>query len=357
MSQKTAMMMAAGTGGHIFPALAVANALAAKGWKIVWLGTPGGMENRLVEPHGYPMVHLDIKGVRGNGVMRKLMTPLMLAKSVLQARTAMRQHRPAVVVGFGGYVGVPGALAAKSMGVPLVIHEQNAIAGLTNKLTSRLANVVLQAFPGAFAGVQKARTVGNPVRADIRTIADPAVRFAGRQGALKLLVVGGSLGAKVLNDTVPKAIAKLPDNLRPVVIHQSGEKQIAALEAAYTEAGVTAKTVPFIQDMASALADADLVICRAGALTVSELAVAGVAGMFVPLPHAVDDHQTANAKSLTDTGAGWLLPQGQLTDDVLASLLNGLTREELQKRATIARQHGLPHATDLVVAACEEVAK
>ncbi|MCB6183496.1 undecaprenyldiphospho-muramoylpentapeptide beta-N-acetylglucosaminyltransferase [Leeia sp. TBRC 13508] len=357
MSNKTALIMAAGTGGHIFPALAVADALSSKGWKIVWLGTIGGMENRLVANKGYPIVQLEMKGVRGNGIVRKLMAPAMLAKSVLQARKAIQVHRPSLVVGFGGYVCGPGAVAAKLSGIPLVIHEQNAIAGMTNRLAAKMAKLILQAFPKAFEAASNVRTVGNPVRDAICQIQSPALRYENRQGALNLLVVGGSLGAKALNEVVPAAIALLPTEMRPRITHQSGEKQIAELRANYEAAGVGAEAVPFIEDMASALAAADVVICRAGALTVSELAVAGVPGIYVPLPHAVDDHQTANAKSLTENDAGWLLPQSSLNANSLAALLQGLTREELKRRAMNARQLGLPHATDMVVVACEEVAK
>ncbi|NLR75047.1 undecaprenyldiphospho-muramoylpentapeptide beta-N-acetylglucosaminyltransferase [Leeia aquatica] len=354
---KTALIMAAGTGGHIFPALAVAQALQAKGWKPVWLGTTHGMENRLVAPHGYPMVQLQMQGVRGNGLLRKLKTPFMLLRAIWQARKAIRQHRPAVVVGFGGYVGFPGAVAAWLSGVPLLIHEQNAVAGLTNRVSARLAKRVLQAFPNVFPPQPKLATVGNPVRDSIVAMPEPAVRYADRHGPLQLLVVGGSQGAMALNQTVPAALASMPEAQRPQVVHQSGEKQIAALREHYTQAGVAAEAVPFIEDMATALQRADVVLCRAGALTVSELAAAGVAGIYVPLPTAVDDHQTANARFLTDAGAGWLLPQQEMTVASLARLLAGLDRQELQVRAEKARQKGMPQATQQVVAACEEVAR
>ena len=354
---RTALVMAAGTGGHIFPALAVADALKARGWHIVWLGTPQGMENRLVAQHGYPLVHLNIKGVRGNGVIRLLKTPFMLLKSVMQAKATIRREKPAVAVGFGGYVGFPGALAARLCGVPLVVHEQNAIAGLTNKLTARFAARVLQAFPGAFADSEKLETVGNPVRQQIAALPEPSARYSARTGPLRLLVVGGSLGAQVLNQTVPAALALLSAEQRPTVVHQSGEKHLAALEESYRAAGVTATPRAFIEDMAAALADADLVICRAGALTVSELAAVGVAGLFVPLPHAVDDHQTANARFLTDVEAGWLVPQSELSADWLADFLSSLSREELMRRAENARARGMTQATERVVAVCEDVAK
>lgn len=349
MSTPRAFIMAAGTGGHIFPALAVAQRLVTHGWAITWLGTPGGMENELVGKHGFKMTHIDMKGVRKNGLLRKLATPFMLLRAIAQAFALLKQERPAVVAGFGGYVGFPGAVAAWLQGIPVVIHEQNAVAGLTNRLTARLAKIVLQAFPGAFVAGKNVFTVGNPVREAIANLPPPAERFAARTGPLHLLVVGGSLGAQALNDGVPAALALLPTATRPLTTHQAGAKQIDALNAAYAKANVAATLVPFIEDMASAYANADVVICRAGASTVSELAAAGVAAFFVPLPSAVDDHQTQNARYLTDADAGWLLPQSALNANDLAAALAQLDRTTLQTRAEKARTLGLASATETVV--------
>lgn len=344
--------MTGGTGGHIFPALAVADELRQRGWTVVFLGAEGGMETRLVPARGYPLKTLAIRGVRGNGVRRWLLMPLMLVRAVLKSLALQFGVRPDVVVGFGGYTGAPGGLAARLLWKPLVIHEQNSVAGLTNRVLSHIATRTLFAFPGAFAG--KAGLVGNPVRTDIAALPAPESRFAGRCGPLRLLVVGGSLGAKALNDAVPQALALIPEAQRPVVTHQSGEKQIDALRAAYAAAGVQATLTPFIQDTARAFADADVVIARAGASTVTELAAVGAAAIFVPFPHAVDDHQTHNARFLVDAGAAWLLPQNQLSAAGLARQLQALTRPELQARAERALAQRQTRAVALMVQACEQ---
>lgn len=356
MSSKTVLIMAAGTGGHIFPALAVAEALREKGWTCVWLGVQTGMEARLVPPRGFACEWIDMAGVRGKGVMRLLKAPLLLARAVLQCRAIVRRLQPQLVVGFGGYVSAPGGLAARLCGVPLIVHEQNSVAGLANRLLARFAQRVLIAFPSAFAAGPRVVLTGNPLRADICRLPAPLPRYSIRTGQLQVLVVGGSLGAQILNQVVPQALAMLPAAERPAVLHQAGEKHLPALREAYEEAGVAAETVSFIDDMAAAYRDADLVICRAGALTVGEVAAAGVAALFVPLPHAVDDHQTHNARYLADEGAALLLPQNELIPSRLASILHGLTRDRLREMAMKAQGRALPRATDDVVQQCIEVA-
>jgi UDP-N-acetylglucosamine--N-acetylmuramyl-(pentapeptide) pyrophosphoryl-undecaprenol N-acetylglucosamine transferase len=296
----TLMVMAGGTGGHVYPAMAVADYMQEHGWNIVWLCTENGMENRLIEGKNYKKAMITMQGVRGKGLLGWVLLPFKLAKALQQSFTAIRKHKPTVVLGMGGFAAFPGGLMAKILRKPLVIHEQNSIAGLTNKTLSLLASRVLVAFPSAFK--DKATLVGNPVRADITQLPAPEQRYSKHTGKLKLLVVGGSLGAQALNDVLPKALATLPIETRPEVIHQAGEKHIDALQANYHAASVAADTRPFINNMAEMYAWADLVICRSGALTVSELACVGVASVLVPFPHAVDDHQTYNAKYLSDAG-------------------------------------------------------
>ncbi|MCG9031678.1 undecaprenyldiphospho-muramoylpentapeptide beta-N-acetylglucosaminyltransferase [Laribacter hongkongensis] len=352
---RTALIMTGGTGGHIFPALAVADELRQRGWTVVFLGAEGGMETRLVPDRGYPLKTLAIRGVRGNGVRRWLLMPLMLARAVLKSLALQFGVRPDVVVGFGGYTGAPGGLAARLLWKPLVIHEQNSVAGLTNRVLSHIATRTLFAFPGAFAG--KAGLVGNPVRADIAALPAPESRFAGRSGPLRLLVVGGSLGARVFNEVVPEALARLPAAERPVVVQQAGAKQLDALRDNYARAGVTADCRAFIDDMAAEYAAADLVLCRAGALTVAELAAAGVASVLVPFPHAVDDHQTGNAAFLADAGAGILLSQSGLTAESLAALLADMTRDRCLEMAVTARRQARTDAASRVADVCEELAE
>lgn len=345
--------MTGGTGGHIFPALAVADELKTRGWKVIFLGAAGGMETRLVPQHGYPIETVAMRGVRGNGLLGWLLLPLRLTRALARCAGVIFKHRPDVAVGFGGYTGFPGGLMARLLWKPLVIHEQNSVAGLTNRLLSKIASKTLYAFPGAFGGDG---LVGNPVRAQIAAVAPPAERFAGRAGPLKLLVVGGSLGAKVFNDTVPKALALLPEAKRPRVIHQAGQKQIDALRDNYAQAGVAADCRAFIDDMAAAYADADLVLCRAGALTVAELAAAGCASVLVPFPHAVDDHQTGNARFLADAGAGVLLPQPDMSAERLASLLGDMDRPQCLAMAQRARARALTDAAAHVADVCERLA-
>ncbi len=348
------MIMAGGTGGHVFPALAVAGYLKQRGWRVVWLGAKTGMEATLVPKHGYEVAWVRFSGLRGKGLMRAALLPFNLLIAFWQSARAILAERPDVVLGMGGYISFPGGMMASLFNRPLAIHEQNSIAGLANKVLSRLADRVLQAFPGALPGAQLS---GNPVRQEIAALAEPRERFGKRAGRLKLLVLGGSLGAQALNETVPQALALLPEAARPEVTHQAGEKSIEALRAGYAAAGVSAEALAFIDDMARRYGEADVVICRAGALTVAELACAGVASILVPFPHAVDDHQTVNAKYLSACGAAILLPQAELSAQRLADLLRGLTRERLLEMAEKARALGKPDATEAVARACMELAK
>jgi UDP-N-acetylglucosamine--N-acetylmuramyl-(pentapeptide) pyrophosphoryl-undecaprenol N-acetylglucosamine transferase len=351
---KTLMIMAGGTGGHVYPAMAVADALLALGWKIVWLCTEGGMENRLIANKPYQKAMISMRGVRGKGYLGWLLLPFKLLIALSQSAQAMRQHQPDVVLGMGGFAAFPGGLMAKLLGKPLVVHEQNSVAGLTNKVLAPLANKVLAAFPAAFGA--KALLLGNPVRADICAIAEPAKRAKGRRGPLRLLVVGGSLGAQALNEVLPLALAQLDKKDRPIVVHQAGEKHIANLTQRYQQLAVEAEPKAFIEDMAAMYAWADLLICRAGALTVAELSAAGVASLLVPFPHAVDDHQTGNAHYLSDAGAAVLIPQAEFTVEKVAALLQGMTREQCLDMAIKARSLGMPEATAKVATICMELA-
>ncbi len=351
---KTLMIMAGGTGGHVYPAMAVADALLAQGWKVVWLCTEGGMENRLIANKPYQKAMISMRGVRGKGYLGWLLLPFKLLIALSQSAQAMRQHQPDVVLGMGGFAAFPGGLMAKLLGKPLVVHEQNSVAGLTNKVLAPLANKVLAAFPAAFGA--KALLLGNPVRADICAIAEPAKRAKGRRGPLRLLVVGGSLGAQALNEVLPVALAQLDKKDRPIVVHQAGEKHIANLTQRYEQLAVEAEPKAFIDDMAAMYAWADLLICRAGALTVAELSAAGVASLLVPFPHAVDDHQTGNAHYLSDAGAALLMPQAEFTVEKVAALLQGMTREQCLDMAIKARGLGMPEATTKVATICMELA-
>ncbi len=351
----TLLVMAGGTGGHVYPAMAVADYMQQHGWNIVWLCTEGGMENKLVEGKDYKKAMMTMRGVRGKGFLGWLLLPIKLATAFKQSMAAIRQHKPNVVLGMGGFAAFPGGLMAKLLGKPLVIHEQNSIAGLTNKTLSLVADQVLAAFPSAFRN--KAILVGNPVRHEITQLASPQHRYSVRTGKLKVLVVGGSLGAQALNEVLPKALAALPENSRPEVIHQAGEKHIAALQANYHAASVTAETKAFINNMADMYAWADVVICRAGALTVAELACVGVASVLVPFPHAVDDHQTYNAKYLSDAGAAKLIQQSEFSVAKATEILQGLTREICLDMAIKAKQLAKPEATATVAKICMEVAR
>ena len=353
------MVMAGGTGGHVFPALAVAQWLSGQGCRITWLGSANSMESRLIPGYGIDLEQIEVRGIRGVGLKRRLLAPFEIARALWQAFSVLRRTKPNLVLGMGGFVTGPGGLMARVLRTPLVIQEQNAIPGLTNKLLSRLATRVFEAFPGSFGADLGAETSGNPVRQEIVDLAEPGQRFAERSGAIRLLVLGGSLGARALNRVVPEALALMPEDLRPEVRHQSGEKLYEEALAAYKQAGVSGEVKPFEKDMAAAYGWADLVICRAGALTVSELAAAGVGAILVPFPHAVDDHQTHNARYLVDAGAARLMPQHELTAEGLAATLQTLfeDRAGLLGMAEAARKVAVPDAAAVVGRACLESLK
>ena len=351
---RTILITAGGTGGHVFPGLAVAEAMRAAGWRVVWLGARTGMEARLVPAQGYEMAWVRAAALRGKGVLAALLLPLNLLVGFWQSARAILAHRPDVVLGLGGYVAFPGGMMASLLARPLAVHEQNAIAGLTNRILAGVADRVMVAFPGT---LKNAEWTGNPVRAEIARIPAPEQRFASRQGPLRLLIVGGSLGAQALNDAVPQALAQMPAHERPQVVHQSGEQHLEALRASYSAAGVDGELVAFIDDMATRYAEADLVICRAGAITVAELCTGGMASVLVPFPHAVDDHQSANAAFLADRGAAILLPQSQLAPGTLAALLRRMNRATLLEMARKARALGKPEAARTVAERCMELAR
>ncbi|MCX7240078.1 MAG: undecaprenyldiphospho-muramoylpentapeptide beta-N-acetylglucosaminyltransferase [Burkholderiales bacterium] len=354
MSAKVALIIAGGTGGHIFPGLALAHALRDRGWRVHWLGAPNSMESRLVPPQGFALELVDFSGVRGKGFATLLALPLRLARAFWQSLQVLRRVRPDVVLGLGGYITFPAGLMAALLRRPLVLHEQNSVAGMANKLLAKVASRVFTAFPDV---LPQGLWVGNPLRAEFLRQGAPAERFAARSGPLRLLVVGGSLGARALNSVVPQALALIPQQQRPQVLHQSGEKQIDELRANYAAAGVQAELTPFINNTAQAFAEADLVLCRAGASTVTELAAVGAASLLVPFPAAVDDHQTRNARFLADRGAGWLLPQNELTAQTLSAMLQTTKREALLECATAARAAQKLGATEAVAAACEELSQ
>ena len=354
---KCALVMAGGTGGHIFPGLAVAEALRQRGWRVHWLGGTGSaghpsMESQLVPPRGFAFESIAFSGVRGKGVGTLVFLPLRLLRAFWQSIQVLRRVRPDVVIGLGGYIAFPAGLMSVLLGKPLVLHEQNSVAGLVNKVLAQVADRVFSAFPNV---LKNAEWIGNPLRPAFTQQPEPALRFADRRGPLKVLVVGGSLGAQALNTVVPQALALINPCQRPLVTHQSGARQIDALKANYLAAGVDASLTPFIDDTATAFAEADLVICRAGASTVTELAAVGVAALFVPFPAAVDDHQTTNARFLVDRG-GWLIAQRDLSPAVLADLLQNTERDMLMERALEAKKMQKIEATAHMVAACEELA-
>lgn len=346
------MMMAAGTGGHVFPALAVAKELQARGHQVSWLATPTGMENRLLQQHDIPIHQINIQGVRGNGLVRKLTAPFKILAATLAAMRLMKSLKVDAVAGFGGYVSGPGGLAARLAGIPILIHEQNAVAGFTNTQLSRVAKTICQAFPNTFSANEKVVTTGNPVRREICEVLSPKWRYQSRdaeQVPLRVLIVGGSLGAQALNERIPAALVALQMPLS--IYHQCGQPQLETTQQRYQAlqnkvADFEVQVAPFIEDMAKAYADADLVICRAGALTVTEIATAGVAAIFIPLPSAVDDHQTANAHYLADVGAAKICPQASLTPESLTEILKPLMRREvLSEMAIKARQQAQVKAT------------
>ncbi|MCH7508402.1 MAG: undecaprenyldiphospho-muramoylpentapeptide beta-N-acetylglucosaminyltransferase [Proteobacteria bacterium] len=352
------MIMAGGTGGHVYPALAVARGLAAMGRDVVWLGTRRGLEGRIIPQQQIPIEWISVSGLRGKGVVSWLLAPFRLLRALFQALSILRKTRPSVVLGMGGFVSGPGGLAARLLGRRLVIHEQNAVAGLTNRSLARIADRVLEAFPGSFPNPGHIRsgveTVGNPVRDEILSLAEPGRRMAGRSGSLRLLVLGGSQGALRLNTMTPLALAQIDGGQRPQVWHQAGAKTLDQAKSAYRLHDVDARVEPFIEQMADAYGWADLVICRAGALTVFELAAAGLAAVLVPFPSAVDDHQTLNADWLVRAGAAVLLPEADLSADSLAAMILKFSgdRQGLLDMAGRARALAAPGACGKVVRAC-----
>ena len=353
MSMRTALVMAGGTGGHIFPGLAVAEVLRHQGWRVHWLGAPApSMESQLVTAKGFAFEAVQFGGVRGKGMLTLALLPLRLLQAFWQSLQVVRRVQPDVLVGLGGYITFPGGMMGVLCGKPLVLHEQNSVAGMANKVLAKIADRVLSTFPGV---LPQSIWVGNPMRSEFLNQAKPEERFADRQGPLHLVVVGGSLGAQALNSVVPEALALIPEAQRPSVTHQGGAKHLENLQANYAKAQVHAELISFIDNTALAFAHADLVICRAGASTVSELAAVGAAALLVPFPHAVDDHQTANAEFLASQHAAWLMPQKSLTPQALADFLIQLTRERLLQTATNAYTLRQTQAAEDVAKACAEV--
>ena len=354
---RTALLVAGGTGGHIFPGLAVAKSLLLAGWQVQWLGSMGengnpSMEARLVPAQQIPFQSIDFSGVRGKGFFTLLRLPFSLLKALAQCWTVFQNVKPDLVVGFGGYVTFPAGLVSSLLRKPLVLHEQNSVAGMANRQLARFATRVFTAFPKV---LPKGEWIGNPLRGEFWNQPTPHERFKNRSGPLRILVLGGSLGAAALNDTVPKAIALLPAVDRPHVLHQSGQKQFEQLQTNYRNAGVHANLTPFIDDVAQEIADADLLICRAGASTVTELAAIGATAIFVPFPSAVDDHQTSNARYLSDCGAAILIPQSQLTPERLAECIRSSNRADCVAMAVLCKKLEKIGATEKIMAACEDL--
>ncbi|MFZ2314635.1 MAG: undecaprenyldiphospho-muramoylpentapeptide beta-N-acetylglucosaminyltransferase [Gammaproteobacteria bacterium] len=353
------LIMAGGTGGHIFPGLAVAKQLLESGVEVHWLGTEHGMEARLIPNENIPIHFISIAGLRGKGIKPLLLAPFKITNAIWQAVSVLRTVEPDVVLGFGGFASGPGGIASKLLGCPLVIHEQNAKAGLTNKLLANLAKKVLLGFPGAFPLSSKVEIVGNPVRSEIVQMAPPAARKIGERSPRRWLVLGGSLGAQALNDRVPKALATFAANDRPEVWHQTGDKHFETAKLAYKASGVEANVVPFISNMAEAYAWADVVLCRAGALTVAELCAAGLGAVFVPYPHAVDDHQTANATFMVNHQAARCIQQSALTEDCLADIVREFNQSPntclvMAEAAYALRQ---PKVVERIIEICREVCR
>ena len=353
-SKRPVLIMAGGTGGHVFPALAVAAELSARGIAVAWLGTRRGLEARVVPAAGYPLATMRVAGLRGKGLLRLLLAPFMLALALSQALIIQLRLRPCAVLGMGGFASGPGGLVAWLLRRPLLIHEQNSVAGMTNRWLAPLAGTVMEAFPGSLPAARHALHTGNPVRAGIARLPGPAERFVGRSGPLRVLVVGGSLGASALNTVVPAAVAQLAEQQPFELYHQTGRADAAAVETAYKAAGINARVEAFVEDMATAYAWADVVICRSGALTVAELAVVGVAAILVPYPYATDDHQTGNARFLADAGAAILQPQHSLDAGRLAGLLADFAgqRDLLLEMASRAHQLAMPDAARRVAELC-----
>lgn len=352
------LIMAGGTGGHVFPAIAVADELRARGVEVSWMGTRAGMESRIVPEAGIPIHYIKVSGLRGKGALGWILAPFRLTYAVIQALAIVYKIKPVSVLGMGGFASGPGGVAAWLLHRPLIVHEQNAIIGMTNKLLSHIATRVMEAFPGVFND-KLAEHVGNPIRKAISDLPEPAERYAKHKGAIRILIIGGSLGAQALNETVPKAIAQLPESMKVEVWHQSGRNKIDTTRDVYQQSKVNARVDSFIDDMAEAYDWADLVICRAGALTVSELAAAGVPAIFIPFPYAVDDHQTKNAQYMVEAGAAIIMQQKSLTASLLSECLQELInkgRDHLLKMAQAARSCAKPDATSDVANACLEVA-
>lgn len=352
------MIMAGGTGGHVYPALAVARYLRQQGMLVLWLGTRQGLEYKIVPDNEIPLHTVNISGIRGNGFIRLCMAPFLIGRALIESIRIMRRERPAVVLGMGGFVSGPGGIAAWLLGIPLCIHEQNAIAGLTNRLLKPFARVVLQAFPGTFRPQPGVHTPGNPVRDEILSVLPPEQRMQPDKPTINLLIIGGSLGALKLNHVVPAALAKLVNEFSFCIRHQTGARHLEVTRKRYLECKVEADIADFIEDMAGAYAWADLVVCRAGAMTIAELAAVGVGSILVPFPYAVDDHQTANARYLTDSGCAVLLPEADLNAENLATALKELcaSREHLLSMARTCRSLARPRATKEVAMHCLEVA-
>lgn len=360
-ANKTILLMAGGTGGHIFPALAVGKELQQQGWKLHWLGSEGGMEEELVPKHGIKMTLLPVKGVRNKGLASLIKAPFQLLKSVLLARKAIKTIKPDVALGMGGFASGPGGLAAKLCGVPLVLHEQNAIAGMTNQQLNRFSKITLQAYPGAFVETKKVATVGNPVRTDLMNIAPAKERINTAEGSINLLVIGGSRGALVLNQKIPAMLDIINGGLNVNVRHQCGRGNLGDVAARYKELNnglVKHDVTEFIDDMAAAYEWADLVICRAGALTVAEIAMAGCAAIFVPYPHAVDDHQTHNARYLANQGGALIIQQHDLDEQSLAQQITALAndKQRIVEMAIIAKSLAKPQSTLQVAEYCKRAA-
>ncbi len=357
MRDKNILIMAGGTGGHVYPALAVADRLKEKGFHLFWLGTSKGMESNVVPNHGYPLLKINVAGVRGNGILRLLFTPFMLLIALFQALMIMIKVRPVAVLGMGGFASGPGGIAAWLMRIPLLIHEQNAIAGLTNKLLAPFAVSIMAAFPGAFKESKKLTITGNPVRKDIVNLPEPESRYANRDSkTLKILILGGSLGAKKLNEFIPDTLFSLASEYQFEIKHQCGERHIDATESIYKDHDINVEVMPFINNMAEVYAWADIVICRAGALTIAELAATGIASILIPFPYAVDDHQTENAKYLSEKDAAILIQESQLNIDKLKELLLKFCHapEKLKQMAIKARSLAKPQATNDVATLCME---
>jgi UDP-N-acetylglucosamine--N-acetylmuramyl-(pentapeptide) pyrophosphoryl-undecaprenol N-acetylglucosamine transferase len=354
--QKTILIMAGGTGGHIFPGLAVAEVLTARGWRVVWMGVKTGMEARIVPRSGYEMQFIEFQGVRGKRLIGLSLLPYRLLRAFWQAAKAIRRLRPDVVLGMGGYISFPGGMMASALNRPLAIHEQNSIPGTTTRLLAHISDRVLTSFESTFGARRRVVVTGNPIRAVFAAVPAPQARFAQRAGPLRIAVLGGSLGAKALNDIVPQALASMPPAQRPQVLHQAGEQHIDALTAGYRDAGVAARCVAFVDDMAAELTEADLVICRAGATTLAELTAVGVGSILVPFPYAIDDHQTHNARRLAEAGAAIVLPQSELSAQRLSALIASLERTLLLDMACKARVLGRPDAAQKVAEVCIELA-